>query len=121
MDKRAVYERILKVTAEVCDVDVEEMTDGTRREVVVEARSVCIFWLTAVGCSMEGIKGCTGMKSSGWIGAIKARQERMWREKPLYRMMVREVGRRLKDKSEELGMEIDIEAPVEHMRRRTGV
>lgn len=45
----------------------------------------------------------------------------MWREKPLYRMMVREVGRRLKDKSEELGMEIDIEAPVEHMRRRTGV
>lgn len=120
MDKREIFDHVIRVTAEVCMVTEDEIMNGCRKEDVVTARSVAVFWLTAAGFSVESIKGCTDVDSSGQINNIKARIEDYWVNRWAYHMIVKEVGRRLLEVARSVGEEFDMEIPLGHMRRVTG-
>lgn len=120
MNKREIFNKILQVTAEVCDVEEKEILDGNRKEDVVTARSITVFWLVAAGFSVESIKGCTDVDSSSQINAIKARIEDYWANRFAYHMLVKEVGRRLLAIARSVGEDFDIEIPINHLRKVTG-
>lgn len=120
MDKRQIFNRIIEVTAQVCDVTTDEILDGTRKEDVVTARSITIFWLTAAGFSVESIKGCTDISSSSQVNNISSRIEDYWVNRFAYHMLVKEVGRRLLDIAHSVGEDFDMDIPINHMRRITG-
>lgn len=120
MNKKEIFDKILEVTADVCDVSAEEILDGTRKEDVVTARSITVFWLTAAGFSVESIKGCTDVVNSGQINAIKSRIEDYWVNRFAYHMLVKEVGRRLLDIAHSVGEDFDMDIPIDHIRKVTG-
>lgn len=108
------------MTAEVCLVTEAEILNGCKKEDVVTARSVAVFWLTAAGFSVESIKGCTEVDSSGQINNIKSRIEDYWKNRWAYHMIVKEVGRRLLNIAHSVGEDFDMEIPLNHMRRVSG-
>lgn len=120
MDKKTISDSIIKVTAEVCFVTPEEILNGCKKEDVVTARSIAVFWLTAAGFSVESIKGCADVDSSGQINAIKARIEDYWVNRFAYHMLVKEAGRRLLDIAHAVGEDFDMDIPINHIRKVTG-
>lgn len=120
MDKKEIFDHIIDVTAEVCMVEAEEIINGSRRDDVVTARSIVVFWLNAAGFSVESIKSCAGVDSSGQVNAIKSRMEDYWKNKFAYHMWVKEVGVRLLKIARSMGENFDMEMPLNHMRRVTG-
>lgn len=120
MDKKTIFDSVIRVTAEVCLVTEAEILNGCKKEDVVTARSVAVFWLTAAGFSVESIKGCTEVDSSGQINNIKSRIEDYWKNRWAYHMIVKEVGRRLLNIAHSVGEDFDMEIPLNHMRRVSG-
>ena len=120
MTKKELFRKILKTCAEVCNVETCEIIGGSRKEDVVIARAILVFWCTEAGFSVESLLRCLDRNNANSINSIKAKTEKMWAERFAFHLLCREVGRRLLDYTDGIGMEFDIEKPLGRMARRTG-
>lgn len=120
MDKRQIYNKITETTAEVCEVSVEDIQNGCRKEDVVTARTIVIFWCDAAGFSVESLLRCTETNNANSINSIKARQEDFWKTKYAYHMLVKEVGVRLLSYAHSIGEDFDMWQPLDHIAKTTG-
>lgn len=119
MDKKEIFAHVVRTTAEVCDVSVEAILDGTKTEETVSARCICVFWLLAAGFSTSAITSCADVSSSQ-VNAIKDRAEEYWKNKFTFHILLIEVGMRLKEIAHSVDEDFDIDKPINHMRRITG-
>lgn len=120
MTKREIFQQILTSSAFVCDVEEEEILNGCRKQDVVTARSICIFWADAAGFSVESLVKCMDSNYANSINSVKARQEEMWRDKFAYHMLVIDAGKRLLKIAHDIGEDFDVDAPIEHLAKITG-
>ena len=120
MTKRDIYNKIEEISAAVCDVSVEDIRNGCRKEDVITARTIVVFWCDAAGFSVESLLRCTDNTNANSINSIKARQEEYWTNKYAYHMLIKEVGMRLLDYAVSIGEDFDVWKPIDHMAKITG-
>ena len=120
MTKQEIYNKILDITAEVCNVSATDIKDGSRRYDVVIARSICIFWADNAGFSVESLLACTDREHHNSIHSIKAKIEEYWTELFAYHMLVTEVGKRLLDYANSIGEDFDMYKPIRRIAYITG-
>ncbi len=119
MSKKEIFDAIVLTAAEVCNVSADDILNGARREDVVTARSIAVFWADAAGFSVESLLACTERDNANSINSIKARIEDYWVNRFAYHMLVVEVGKRLLDKAHEIGEEFDMWKPVRKLQVAT--
>lgn len=120
MTKKEIFDKITEITAEVCNVSQEDIMNGNRKEDVVTARTICIFWATAAGFSVESLVQCTDSNNANSINSVKARVETYWAEKFAFHVLVKEVGKRLLDFAHSIDEDFDIWKPIRHISKMTG-
>ena len=120
MTKREIYNKILETTAVVCGVEVDDIQNGCRKEDVVTARTIVVFWSVAAGFSVESLLRCTDCNNANSINSIKQRQEDFWKERYAYHMLVKEVGVRLLEYARNIGEDFDMWLPLDRMAKATG-
>lgn len=120
MTKIEIFTKIVNVTAEVCGVTSEDiMNSNCRKEDVVTARSLVVFWTIAAGFSIESLLMCTDNTSANSINSIKSRIEDYWCNRYAYHMLAREIGRRLLDYAHSIGEDFDMELPLRKIAKAT--
>ena len=115
MTKREIFNKIIEISAFVCDVEVQDIINGSRKEDVVTARAITVFWADAAGFSVESLLRCTDCNNANSINSIKAKQGEFWKNRWAYHMLVKEVGKRLLDYAHSIGEDFDMEQPLEKM------
>ena len=104
----------------MCNVSVEDILDGSRKEDVVTARTILIFWCDAAGFSVESLLKCTDCNNANSINSVKARFTTMWIERFAFHLLVKEVGDRLLKFARSIDEEFDVWLPIKEMSRITG-
>lgn len=112
MTKQEIFNKIAEVCAEVCAVQVEDISNGCKKKDVITARMLCIFWANAAGFEVESLLTCAEINSPNTVNVILQRQEYYWADKWAYRMLVKEVGTRLLDFAHSIGEDFDMMRPV---------
>lgn len=120
MTKKEIFDKILRTTADVCNVSSDDIIDGSRKEDVVTARTICVFWCSAAGFSVESLVQCTEVNNAYSINAVKARIEEYWVDRFAFHILIKEVGRRLQNFARSIGEDFDVMKPVNHLSRVTG-
>lgn len=120
MTKKEIFDKIAEITADVCNVSVDDILSGVRKRDVVTARSLLIFWCDAAGFSVESLVTCTDSNYANSINSVKARIEEYWRDQFAYHMLAKEIGVRLVDYAHEIGEDFDMWKPIRHMNRIAG-
>lgn len=120
MTKKDIFLKIAEICAIVCDVDIEDILGGVRKEDVVTARVIMVFWCDAAGFSVESLLQQMEKNNANSINSIKAKTEEMWVERFAFHMLVVEVGRRLQDYARSIGEDFDVWKPIRHMSKITG-
>lgn len=120
MTKREIFIKIAEICAIVCDVDIDELLNGCRKEDVVIARVIMIFWCDSAGFSVESLLSQMDKNNANSINSIKARTEELWSEKFAFHMLVAEVGHRLRNYAQSIGEDFDVMKPLRHMSKVTG-
>ncbi|CAJ0596541.1 unnamed protein product [Cylicocyclus nassatus] len=112
--------KILRTTADVCNVSSDDIIDGSRKEDVVTARTICVFWCSAAGFSVESLVQCTEVNNAYSINAVKARIEEYWVDRFAFHMLCREVGKRLLEYAHSIDEDFDMELPLRRIAKVTG-
>lgn len=120
MDKKEIFNKIAEITADVCNVTVDDIMGRVKKEDVSIARSLLIFWANESGFSVESLVICTGSNYANSINSVKARIEEYWRDKWAYHILAKEIGTRLLDYAHSIGEDFDLEKPLKRMRNITG-
>ena len=120
MTKREIFNKILTETADVCDVSTVDIINAVRKEDVVIARAILVFWCDAAGFSVESLLKCCDCNNANSINAIKAKQEDFWINRFAYHMLVKEVGSRLYQYAQSIGEDFDMWKPLDHIAKITG-
>lgn len=120
MTTKEIFEKILKTCAEVCNVEEGEIIDGSRKEDVVTARALLVFWCMEAGLSVESLLRCINKTNANSINSIRVKIEKMWVERFAFHLLCREVGKRLLNHMHSIGDEFDIEKPLNRLARTTG-
>lgn len=120
MTKREIFDLIISETAYVCDVSAADIINAVRKEDVVTARAILVFWCDAAGFSVESLLKCCDCNNANSINAIKAKQEDFWVNRFAYHMLVKEVGERLHTYALSIGEDFDMWKPLDHMAKITG-
>lgn len=74
MTKKEIFDKIVEISADVCSVKASDIMEGSRKEDVVTARAISVFWLDAAGFSVESLLACTERANPQSINSIKAKQ-----------------------------------------------
>lgn len=120
MTKQEIFDKISETCADVCNVSVEDIICGCRKEDVVTARTLTIFWCLAAGFSVESLVHCTDSNNANSINSVKARIEEMWVDKFAFHMLVIETGKRLLSYAHSIGEDFDMWKPINHISKVTG-
>lgn len=120
MTKLELFNKILTITAEVCNVKAEDIMNGCRKEDVCGARSIVVFWCNAAGFTCSSLLTCTGRSGVNSIKTINKNIEEYWKTRFAYHVFVKEVGVKLLSYVQSIGEEFDIEIPLKHMSKITG-
>ena len=120
MTKKEIFGKIIEVGAEVCNVVVEEIMSGSRKEDVVTARALVVFWANAAGLSVESLLRLTERSNANSINSIKMKLEEMWVERFAFHMLCIEAGKRLLEFAHGIGEDFDIMLPLRKMGKVTG-
>ena len=120
MTKREIFDKIIGISAEVCEVSVEDIMTQRRTADVVTARSIATFWCMACHLSVQDMMVCIGLKNHNSIDSIRAKFEQRWTEDHCYHMLVLETGIRLLNIAHEHGEHFDLWNPIEHIQNVTG-
>lgn len=119
MTKLELFNKILQITAEVCNVKAEDIMNGCRKEDVCGARSIVIFWCNAAGFTCSSLLTCIGRSGANSIKTINKNIEEYWKTRFAYHIFVKEVGTKLLRYAQSIGEEFDIEIPLKHMSKIT--
>lgn len=120
MTKKEIFDKITEICAEVCSVSVEDILNGCRKEDVVTARTLVIFWCDAAGFSVESLVHLTDSNNANSINSVKSRIETMWIERFAFHMLVKEVGDRLLKFAHSIDEEFDVYLPLRRISKATG-
>ena len=120
MTKKEIFEKIMEITALVCDVKVDDMRARVRKEDVVTALTIVVFWADAAGFSVESLCKCLASNNANSVNVVKKRVEEYWREKFAFHMLVKDVGVRLHEYALSEGEDFDYWKPLRHMSKVTG-
>lgn len=120
MTKREIFDKIIETTAEVCNVEVEEIIKKCKREDVCYARALCVFWCDAAGFTVETMVRFCECKNANSINSIKARLEGMWKDKCSFHILCSEIGNRLLAYARSIGEDFDVYQPLRRMSKITG-
>ena len=120
MTKKEIFDKIIETCAIVCNVSVDDILDGSRKEDVVTARTICIFWCDAAGFSVESLVKCCELANANSINNIKARIEDCWADRFAFHLLIKEVGRRLQDYARSIDEDFDVMKPINRLARITG-
>lgn len=120
MTKVEIFNKIAEICAAVCNVSVEDIMSGSRKEDVVTARSLLIFWCDAAGFSVESLVICTDSNYANSINSVKAKIEEFWRERFAYHILAKGIGKRLLEYAHEIGEDFDMWRPINRMAKLTG-
>ena len=119
MTKKEIFDKILGVAAEVCDVSSGSIINGCKEEDAVMARSIVVFWCYAAGFSTTDIAKQANVKNVTQVNNIKAKVEEYWVNKYIYHMVVSEVGKKLAGYADSIGEYFDYKKPLFHMSKIT--
>lgn len=119
MTKLELFNKILQITSEVCNVKAEDIMNGCRKEDVCGARSIVIFWCNAAGFTCSSLLTCIGRSGANSIKTINKNIEEYWKTRFAYHIFVKEVGTKLLNYAQSIGEEFDIEIPLKHMSKIT--
>ena len=119
MTKLELFNKILQITSEVCNVKAEDIMNGCRKEDVCGARSIVIFWCNAAGFTCSSLLTCIGRSGANSIKTINKNIEEYWKTRFAYHIFVKEVGMKLLRYAQSIGEEFDIEIPLKHMSKIT--
>lgn len=120
MTIQEIFDKIVEIAADVCNVSVDDIMNGCRKEDVVTARSIATFWCDAAGFSVEALLACADLQNHNSIDSIKAKFEEYWVERFAYHMLVKEVGKRLLEYAHAIGEDFDVNKPIRRMGQITG-
>lgn len=120
MDKREIFDKIAEVSAEVCNVSMTDVFNGVRREDVVFARAIFVFWSHCAGFSVESIMRYAEVSSPNTINQIKGKIETYWISRYVFHVLLREAGEKLRKYAVSIGEDFDMERPLRHLSRVTG-
>ena len=120
MTKKEIFDKIAETCADVCNVKVSDIISGSRKEDVVTARTLLIFWADAAGFSVESLVICTETNNANSINSVKARVEDYWTDRFAFHVLLKEVGKRLLDYAHSIGEDFDVQKPINKLRRITG-
>lgn len=119
MTKKEIFDKILGVAAEVCDVSTGSIINGCKEDDAVIARSVVVFWCYAAGFSTQDIAKQAGVSNATQVNNIKSKIEVYWTEKYIYHMILAEVGKKLAEYEDSIGEYFDYRKPLFHMSKIT--
>lgn len=119
MTKLELFNKILQITSEVCNVKAEDIMNGCRKEDVCGARSIVVFWCNAAGFTCSSLLTCIGRSGANSIKTINKNIEEYWKTRFAYHIFVKEVGTKLLSYAQSIGEEFDIEIPLKHMSKIT--
>lgn len=119
MTKKEIFDKILSVTAEVCDVTTESIINGCKEDDAVIARSVVVFWCYAAGFSTQDIAKQASVSNATQVNNIKSKIEVYWIEKYIYHMILAEVGKKLAEYADSIEEYFDYRKPLFHMSKIT--
>ena len=120
MTKKQIFDTIVTVSAEVCNVTVEDIMNQRRTADVVTARSVATFWCLSSNLTVHDMMACIGLNNHNSIDSIRTKFEHRWEYEYCYHMLILEVGIRLLNIANEHGEHFDMWAPIEHIQKTTG-
>lgn len=120
MTKQDIFNKIAEITADVCSVNVDDIMNSCRKEDVVIARGLLVFWTMAAGFSVESLLTCAELNNANSVNSVKAKQEDFWVNKFAYHMLAKEIGVRLLEYAHSIGEDFDMWMPLNHMSRITG-
>lgn len=120
MDKQEIFDKIVEICADVCKVEINEITSQCRKTDVVTARSIAIFWCYSAGFSVESLLRCADLNNHQSIDSIRAKFEEYWVDRFAYHMLVKEAGKRLLDFAHSIGEDFDVQKPIRRMSEITG-
>lgn len=120
MTKKEFFNKILEVTADVCNVSKDEIMNGCRKEDVCGARSIVVFWCNAAGFTCQSLLTCIGRTGANSIKSIMEQIEYNWTNRFAYHIFLKEVGQQLLNYATSIGEPFDIEKPLKHMSKLTG-
>lgn len=120
MTKMELFNKVLETTAEVCNVSVEDIMNGCRREDVCGARSIVVFWCDAAGFTCQSVLSCIGKRGSNSIKSIEQQIIYNWTNRFAYHLFIKEVGDRLLEYANSINEQFDTEKPLKHMSKVTG-
>ena len=120
MTKKDIFDTIIKVSSDVCNVTVEDIMMQCRKADVVTARSVATFWCLSSNMMVQDMMSCIGLKNHNSIDCIKAKFEWRWVNEYCYHMLILETGIQLLNIANEHGEHFDLWTPIEHIQKVTG-
>lgn len=115
MTKKEVFDTIVRTTADVCSVSPDDIKGSCKRESVVAARAIVVFWLDKAGYRTDDIMDLAGRENPEPVNKIKRRIEEYWKEW-LFRTLTLEVGTRLEKIAQEIDNDFDLNIPLNRMR-----
>ena len=120
MTKKDIFDTIVKVSAEVCGVSIDDIMHQCRKADVVTARSIATFWSLSSNLTVQDMMACIGLKNHNSIDSIKTKFESRWTNEYCYHMLILEAGIRLLNTANEHGEHFDLWTPIEHIQKITG-
>lgn len=120
MTKREIFDKIVFTCAEVCEVNIDDIINGCRKEDVSTARALLVLWADAAGFTTESMVKLCECNNANSINAVRARIETLWVERYSFHILAYEVGRRLLTFAHSIGEDFDIYKPLKRMSKATG-
>lgn len=120
MTKKQIFDTIVNVSAEVCNVSVNDIMTQRRMADVVTARSIATFWCLSCNMSVQDMMVCIGLKNHNSIDSIRSKFEYKWVNENCYHMLILETGIRILNLANEHGESFDLWGPIEHLQKITG-
>lgn len=120
MTKQEIFDKILFTCAEVCNVDMEDIISGCRREDVSVARALLVLWTDAAGFTTESMVTLCECNNANSINAVRGRIEGYWTERYSFHILAAEVGRRLLAYARSIGEDFDMYKPLKRLSKSTG-
>lgn len=120
MTKKEFFNKILEITADVCNVSKDDIMNGCRKEDVCGARSIVVFWCNAAGFACQSLLTCIGRSGANSVKSLLEQFEYNWSNRFAFHIFVKEVGQQLLNYSTSIGEPFDLEKPLKHVSKVTG-
>lgn len=120
MTKKEIFDKIVAISADVCNVSVSDVMTQVRKADVVTARSIATFWCLSSKFTVQDMMSCVGLKNHNSIDSIRSKFEWRWEYEYCYHMLILEVGIQLLNYANSIGENFDLWTPIDHLQKITG-